>query len=107
MSDEQLENIVGGSIGGTSLDSHLLYDYGIIDDYHSFDGMAFHWKSYSAEVDAGWAKVGITCVTKPSGHNEYFAGSKGISRKEAVKILKSKFCRIHYTYSDDDGVGNP
>ena len=106
LSDEELEQVAGGSIEGTSRDSHLLYDYGLIDDWYSHTGVVFHWESYSANVDSGWAKAGITCVTKPTGYdNQYFAGGTEISRDEAVKILKSKFGRIHYTYSDDDRLG--
>ena len=60
----------------------------------------FSWKSKSAEVDAGWAKAGITCVTVPMGSNRYFAGDKEISRGEAFDIVKSKFKRLHHISSD-------
>ena len=104
MSDEELEQVAGGRFDETTFDSHLLYDYGIVSEWHD-EGLLFHWKSHSAEVDAGWSKAGITCVTKPFSKNQYFAGSKEISRDEAVKILKQKFTRIHYTYSEDDKLG--
>ncbi|MBR6014283.1 MAG: hypothetical protein IK062_10985 [Selenomonadaceae bacterium] len=108
LSDEELEQVAGGDMQETTWDSHLLYDYGIISDYHNAPALLVHWESYSAEVDAGWSKVGITCVTEWSNHhNKYFAGDKEISRDEAVKILKSKFGRIRYTFSHDDGIGNP
>jgi len=51
----------------------------------------FCWDSVSKQVDAGRARVGITCVTKFAAPNQYFLNGKEISRDEAVKHLKDRF----------------
>jgi len=100
MSDEELESVAGGTIGQTAGDSKILYDYGLMDKYYGTIPVMFYWKSKSAEVDAGWAKAGITCVTKPFGSNQYFLDGKEISRGDAYDHLKANFKRIHQV-SDD------
>ena len=94
MSDEELDQVAGGNVGQTVVDSRLLYDYGLVDDWHGDFHMTFHWKSDSAAVDAGWSKAGITCVTKPIGSNQYFKDGKEISRDEAVAHVKANFSKI-------------
>ena len=94
MSDEELDSVAGGNIGQTAEDSTLLYAYGLLDDYHGTTHTIFHWKSDSAAVDAGWAKIGITCVTKPGGDNLYFKDGKEISGYEARDYLKANFKQI-------------
>ena len=100
LSDEELEGVAGGTIGQTAGDSKILYDYGLMDRHYGTIPVMFYWKSKSAEVDAGWAKAGITCVTAPFGSNKYFLNGKEISRGEAYDHLKANFKRIH-TVSDD------
>lgn len=100
LSDEELENVAGGTIGQTAGDSQILYDYGLMDRYYGTIPVMFYWGSKSAEVDAGWSKAGITCVTKPFGNNQYFIDGKEISRGEAYNHLKANFKRIHQI-SDD------
>jgi len=100
LSDEELDNVAGGTIGETAGDSQILYDHGLMDNHYGSIPVMFYWKSKSAEVDAGWAKAGITCVTVPMGANKYFAGDKEISRREAFDIVKSKFKRLHHVSSD-------
>ena len=95
LSDDELEQVAGGSIRDTTGDSEILYDYGCMDEYFSTVPATFHWKTKSAAVDAGWARAGITCVTKPFGDNQYFLNGKEISRDEAHAHLKANFKRIH------------
>ena len=60
-----------------------------------FQRVTYHyWKSDSAAVDAGWAKAGITCVTKPAGDNLYFKDGKEMTRNEALDYLKANFKQI-------------
>ena len=100
MSDEELENVAGGTIGQTAGDSKILYDYGLMKKNYGIIPVLFYWLSKSAEVDAGWAKAGITCVTAPLAGNKYFLNGKEISRSEAYAHLKANFKRIHHV-SDD------
>ena len=100
LSDEELDNVAGGTIGQTAGDSQILYDYGLMDRYYGTIPVMFYWKSKSAEVDAGWSKAGITCVTAPTRDNKYFMNGKEISRGEAYDHLKKNFKRIHQV-SDD------
>ena len=94
LSDKELDQVAGGSFGQTRVDSKFLYNYGLINTWHSCT--IFFWKSASSDVDRGWAKAGITCVTKPFlANNQYFKDGKEISREEAYKIVKEKFSKIH------------
>ena len=95
MSDDELEQIAGGSIPQTAEDSQFLYQHGILDDWHGSLAMTFSWGTFSKEVDDGWAKAGITCCTSPFNANKYWHGGKEISRDEAIKIVESKFKKIH------------
>ena len=100
LTDEELEQVAGGTIRQTAGDSKILYDYGLMDRHYGTIPVMFYWKSKSAEVDAGWARAGITCVTKPLGNNQYFLNGKEISRGQAYDHLKANFKRIHQV-SDD------
>ena len=91
LTDEELDQVAGGTIGQTAGDSKILYDYGLMDKYYGTIPVMFYWGSKSAEVDAGWSKAGITCVTKPFGSNQYFLNGKEISRKEAYRIVNENF----------------
>ena len=101
LSDEELDKVAGGTIGDTAEDSKLLYNYGLVDDWHGSIATGFYWGSYSAAVDEGWAKAGITCVTKPFKSNQYFMNGREISRDDAVAHLE-KTC--HQVHDHDVGV---
>ncbi|MBO4401773.1 MAG: hypothetical protein J5809_08005 [Selenomonadaceae bacterium] len=93
MSDDELNQVAGGSSTETSEDSKLLYQCGLIDDWHGEDHTMWIWHSSSKAVDEGWAKAGITCVTKWADpeHNLYFKDGKEISRSEAHEYLLKNF----------------
>ena len=93
MSDEELEKVSGGAFKQTSDDSEFLYKHKLMDKSYGLIGVSFNWSSASWAVDRGWAKAGITCVTKWGvvEDNLYFVGSKQISREEAYKIVEEKF----------------
>ena len=94
MNDEELDQVAGGCIVDTVEDSKLLYERGLVDDWHSDFHTIFNWKSDSAAVDAGWSKAGITCVTKPASGNLYFKDGKEISHDEAIAHVKANFQKI-------------
>ena len=104
MSDDELDKVAGGTWNQTASDSQFLYDYGLMDTYHYPSTMSCHlvWVPYSREVDEGWARAGITCVTKydEGESNQYFLGGKEISSGEAYEYVKAKFKRIHYVTKD-------
>ena len=94
MNDDELDNVAGGGIPETSNDSKLLYERGLVDDWHGVETTAFRWGSYSESVDAGRSKAGITCVTKPFKDNQYFINGKEITRDEAYNHVKANFKQI-------------
>ena len=94
MSDEELDQVSGSSCDGTGNDSVILYKYGLIDDHFGGVYASFNWESKSKEVDTGWAKAGITCITKPFKDNKYFLDGKEISREEAIAHVKANFSKI-------------
>ena len=96
LSDEELEQVAGRDIPQTAEDSQFLYKHGLLDDWHGKFAMTFRWGTYSKEVDNGWAKAGITCVTTPNPlkDNLYFFKGKPISRTEAYDIVEKNFKRV-------------
>ena len=101
LSDEELDKVAGGTVGDTAEDSKLLYNYGLVDDWHGSIATGFYWGSYSAAVDEGWAKAGITCCTVPFGANKYWLDGKRISRDEAVAHLKKTCTPVYEEYDED------
>ena len=91
MSDAELDNVAGGGGPETAEDSKLLYEHGLVEDWHGDEYTMWLWLSASKSVDEGWAKAGITCVTKWSGDNLYFKDGKQISRHDAHEYLKENF----------------
>ena len=94
MNDEELGQVAGGTFCATAEDSTFLYAYGLLDDYHGSLHTMFHWGSDSSDVDTGWAKAGITCVTKFSYSNQYFKDGKEITLDEARDYVKANFKQI-------------
>ncbi|MBR2734109.1 MAG: hypothetical protein IKD80_07690 [Selenomonadaceae bacterium] len=101
MSDEELSMVAGGSKSQTENDSKLLYEHGLLNNWF-YIGLCSDWIEKSAKVDAGWAKAGITCVTKPSADNLYFLNGKQISRDEAWNHVKANFKKINTVVEEID-----
>ena len=61
LSDEELDGVAGGNCRHTANDSKLLYDYGLIDDWHGSLHTAFHWQithdEAVAHVKANFQKI--------------------------------------------------
>ena len=94
MSEDELDQVAGGGGPETSEDSKFLYEHGLVDDWHGDEHTMFFWLSASREVDAGWSKAGITCVTKYGADNQYFKDGKQISRYEAYNHVKNSFQKV-------------
>ena len=87
INDEQMEMINGGNLTDTLGDARALHDKGLLGDSFNMGSLINNWNRRSSQVDGAWKKLGITCVTKPSGSNLYFYEGREISRKEAYGIL--------------------
>ena len=87
--------MAGGNIGRTAADSEILYEYGLVSDWHSSFTMLFHWSDYSSAVEKGWAKAGIKCETDWDEPNKYYLNGKRIDCDEAYKHLKANFKKVH------------
>ena len=85
--EKELNMIAGGNMGETCNDSRILKEKGYMDKSFGEFHMLFHWVSDSAAVDAGWARAGIRCVTKPTSWNSYYKNGQEITRDEALKML--------------------
>ena len=84
MSDEELDNVAGGGTMQTTGDGDFLESHGFISGGER--DFLFNWEEDSAKVDAGWAKAGVTCVTKYGcPDNLYFINGKQVSRKDAFR----------------------
>ena len=101
LSDKELDQVAGGNVEDTAYDSRFLYERGLMDDWHGVTATDLHWISYSAAVDEGWRKAGITCVTVRGDNeygsiesNRYYLNGQQISRDEAWKFVAERFQRI-------------
>ena len=83
---DELQIVSGGTIGETMNDSDLLCDLHLMSEPMGFFDAIFCWESSSAKVDAGWATVGVTCVSNPMNENKYFYKGLEITRTQARKI---------------------
>ncbi len=76
---EAMENVTGGNYGETGIDSQFLNDMGLAENrYGGFKAMLY-WGEISSMVDKGWAKAGITCVSRPTSYleNRYYITETG------------------------------
>ena len=85
--DNELNMVAGGDIYITAVDSQALYYKGYMDEQFDSWDLTFNWCTDSAKVDKGWAKAGITSVTKPFSTNRYYYKGKRISRDTAMKLI--------------------
>ena len=85
--DNKLNMVNGGFIDETAYDSWALYDKKYMDHSFSIADMTFHWLTNSAKVDEGWAKAGITSVTRPFSPNHYYKNGKEISQDMAWYMI--------------------
>ena len=91
LTDEQLDQIAGGSINEVSDDSSFLLKYRLISDKFDRIDTTTNWNKVSTMVEQGWSKAGIHCFTRPFGKNTYEYEGKKINRGEAMLIVEKKF----------------
>ena len=97
---DQLGKVSGGNEIETQEDSHKLFKLGLLDEAYGDDDLTFDWLRCSSNIDAAWAKVGITCVTNFVCVNQYYFEGKKITRTEALEIAKN-------TMIKGPKIGNP
>ena len=93
LSDEELEQVVGGGTRQLCGDNDLMIMLGL----SHYEGTIFWdgdntWSNCSEKVEKGWKEVGILCCSAfGAGNNRYFIGTEEITRKKAfVHALKSQ-----------------
>lgn len=94
LSDEQLEHVAGGTWGQTADDSKFLHDLGLLDKTYSGGELAFTaGSSKEEEVQAAWKVCGVNFVWHGGViyDNEYYIGTRKVSRDEAVDHAKKLF----------------
>lgn len=90
---DQLGIVSGGNEIETQDDSHKLFKLGLLDETYNDGELTFDWERCSSNIDAAWAKVGITCVTRFAYVNLYYYEGKKITRSEALEIAKNKMIK--------------
>ena len=99
MSDEELDNVAGGTMEEVVEDHKFLYEHGLVDNYRSLESSLVLFRNTTEMIKEGWAKAGITCnVTwdyiKIKQYNSYTDSSgRPISRDEAFNIVKEHFSK--------------
>ena len=88
MSDEELENVVGGNAEQTSNDSRFLNSLNGSTNRYGPERIAWSFGVHNAEIEAGWAKVGIKAVVYFAcggfgKSNRYYLDGNEITQEEA------------------------
>ena len=95
LSDEELDQVVGGTYLQTAQDSEFLNIYGLCGKYTENDIAFDSGTSQEEDVKAGWAKVGVD-FHYHSGrgtfgtHNAYYISGNKVSREEAYAHVRSQ-----------------
>ena len=79
LSEEDLDNVAGGTVNQTASDSQFLRDIGINEKGWGNTKTSNFFDDVSKVVSDGWSKVGITCTTDKDGDNTYKLGEKEIT----------------------------
>lgn len=87
LSDDQLENISGGTPEQTSEDYSFLENFGYAPKRTFWKNTNQTYFYKETQVKKGWDKVGITYEAGLNDDNKYFLGGEEISRKNAFKHL--------------------
>ncbi|MBR6014239.1 MAG: hypothetical protein IK062_10760 [Selenomonadaceae bacterium] len=89
MSDEELEQVAGGSHAETASDSYLLYKLGLLDNHwDAIDIATTPGTSIERKIYDAWQKVGIGFGWSGGTFcdNNYYYGQKCLSQKEAWEV---------------------
>ena len=96
LSDEELDQVVGGTYNETSEDSEFLNIYGLCGKYTRNDILFDEGTSQEEDVKAGWAKVGVDFhydgnpLDCGKHNNEYYISGNKVTREEAYAHVRSQ-----------------
>ncbi len=91
MSDEELDQVAGGSWKSTAGDTRFLNDLaGLCDRFGATAGF-FKYGTVADEACKGWSKVGIQVSPVWFGENQYYLKGKSITREQAMEYAIKKF----------------
>ena len=93
MSDEELENVAGGTYNETAADSRFLNDLAGLCDRYGASRAFFEDAKISREVTAAWGKLGINIDTSWGSSNRYFRNGNEITRNQAIKFACEKYSK--------------
>ncbi len=103
LTDEQLDEVAGGTVLEIQKDANLMHDLGLVSahtfpaDMTPYYGDIDDVKNLNA-VQRSWAKFGIAVVNNKDGFNEYYDSSgREIGRQKAIQTAISKsHARLNY-----------
>ena len=93
MSDEELEQVAGGTYNETAADTRFLNDLAGLCDRFGATKAFFQFGTVSGEAVKGWNQLGITVHTGFSDSNLYYLNGEKISRRQAFEYALKKFGR--------------
>ena len=89
LSMEELDNVAGGTVRETALDTEFLRDIGLDIQGRTTKSVHKNFSDVTSELRAAWAQVGIRCLEINSHdiNKNVYADSKGnvITRKAAMQ----------------------
>ena len=92
LSEEQLENVAGGTIMQVASDGQALRDTGAIKEFAGQKwgnyAVGQNFDDYSSKLVAAWAELGVTCIPSKDGENTYSMGGTEITRWGAFQVLE-------------------
>ena len=90
LSDDELEQIAGGTVGETVIESEFLYELGYGSVTTGVLELWVDWKGETAKVEKGWAKFGVECHSHENARNDFYIDGKKVSRDDAFKYAANK-----------------
>ena len=93
MTDEELEQVAGGTYKETAGDTRFLNDLAGLCDRFGATKALFYPGIVEDEACKGWSKIGITVSAGVFGSNVYYLNGEKISRRQAFDYACKKFGR--------------
>lgn len=91
MSDDELDQVAGGTYNEVAADSRFLNDLAGLTDRYGAAKTFFDYASISEEVIQAWSKVGISVSTGWRVSNRYFKNGVEMSREDALKYAAKQY----------------